>query len=117
MVCALLPEYEEKTFAARPVGASRTVFLSSISIVRTRADMSDVFPVPAYPQSKKTLRSSSERMNSDNFSIVFSCSKVGSKGKFNLICEAKYLFITFNSKKSYIKKVYSFFYLTFVTRK
>ena len=86
-------------------------------MVRTSAEMREVFPVPAYPHSKKTLRPSSDKMKSDNFSIVFSCSTVALNGKFNLICEVKYLFITFIGKKKYIRKVYSFFYLIFVTRK
>ena len=95
MVCALLPEYDEKTLAARPVGASSVVFLSNCCIVRTRAEMSEVFPVPAYPQRRNTLRSSSEKRKSARLSIAFSCSAVGVNGKFDFICEAKYLFITF----------------------
>ena len=83
----------------------------------TSADTSVVFPVPAYPHSMNILRSSADRINSEIFSREFSCSAVGLKGKFDLICEAKYLFITFNGKKITIKKVYSFFYLIFVTRK
>ena len=70
------------------------VLRSSCAIVRTSADMSEVFPVPAYPHSRKTLRSLSDRMNSDNASMAISCSAVGVNGKLDFICEAKYLFIT-----------------------
>ena len=56
-------------------------------------------------------------MKSEILSSEFSCSEVGLKGKFDLICETKYLFITIFNKKGYIKNGYSFFYLIFAIRK
>lgn len=42
-----MPAYAEKTFAARPVGASNTDFCCNLSSVRTKAPTNDVLPVPA----------------------------------------------------------------------
>ena len=90
-----VPEYVEKTFAARPVGANNTTRRCNCTSIRTSAEINVVFPVPAYPQSIKTALSSDENIKSDNFSKEISCSAVGLNGKFALICAAKYLFITF----------------------
>ena len=47
IVNAGCPAYAEKTFAARPVGASNTDFCCNLSNVRTKAPTNDVLPVPA----------------------------------------------------------------------
>ena len=47
IVYAGAPAYEDKTLAARPVGASSMMRCPSCCIVRTKAARSDVLPVPA----------------------------------------------------------------------
>ena len=54
MVKAGWPVNPESTLAARPVEASRTVGILTAASERTRAPITDVFPVPAYPLRMKT---------------------------------------------------------------
>jgi hypothetical protein len=77
MVDAFLLEYLAKTLAALPVGASKTERFPTEGSDLTSADISVVFPVPAYPFNKKILLLPIVEINSLKFKSTFFCSFVG----------------------------------------
>ena len=68
------------TFAALPVGASRTNRWLSCCMACTRAAMMLVLPVPAYPRRMNALRGVGEVMNWLSLSNNSLCPSFGAKG-------------------------------------
>ena len=74
---AFLLEYLAKTFAALPVGASKAERFPTEGKDLTSADISVVFPVPAYPFKRNILLLPSVEINSLRSSNTTFCSFVG----------------------------------------
>lgn len=72
------------TFAALPVGANSTALNPNLGMTLINELMRVVFPVPAYPFSKKQSRRFSSSKNSAIFRKKCSCPAVGSCGKLFL---------------------------------
>ena len=79
MVKAFLPAYLPITLAARPVGASKTVFKFLAFLAFTSDAIRVVFPVPAYPF--KTKANAPALENSSNFKMASFWLSVTSNGK------------------------------------
>ena len=88
MVSAWRPALSENTFAARPVGASSTVFCRNMVIVLTIAAAKEVLPVPAEPRKIITAWLSLSVMKRQNVSIATACSRVGTRPKACLMSKA-----------------------------
>ena len=78
----------ENTLAARPVGASSTVFCRIMSIVFTKAAARVVLPVPAEPRKIITTWLPLSVIKRQNVSIAAACSRVGTKPRACLASKA-----------------------------
>ena len=65
MVNACFFEYPDKTLAALPVGASNELLFATTDKLFTSVETKVVFPVPAYPFSKKTVLGLTEKIKSE----------------------------------------------------
>lgn len=71
------------TLAARPVGARSKDFIFNLGKLLTKAEITEVFPVPAYPLNTKVgLESASIDKKSSIFLKKTDWPEVGGKGKF-----------------------------------
>jgi hypothetical protein len=84
----------------------RTVFRCKPVKVFTKAPTKEVFPVPAYPFSKKTEAASPDSRKSDKYRITVAWFPVGWCGKFWRIRPSKELFIILSAIIFAIKIAY-----------